>query len=81
MANNVFEVNEEGPVKGTGTDGAGKGAAIEEDGTIVEGAVERGISEDGGVEVDGVVEVKGASNLLPLAFLGLLNVTIGSSRF
>ena len=36
MANNVSKVNEEGPVGGARTDGAGKGAAIEEDGIVVE---------------------------------------------
>ena len=32
-------------------------------------------------EKGGGVEGGGASNLLPLAFLGSLNVTVGSSRF
>ncbi len=33
IANNISEVNEEGPVGGAGIDGIGKGAAVEEDGT------------------------------------------------
>jgi len=41
MANNVSEVNEEGPIGGAGAGtGAGKGATVEEDGTVVEGAIE-----------------------------------------
>ena len=32
-------------------------------------------------EAFGAAEVGGASDLLPLAFLGPLNVTVGSSRF
>ena len=34
-----------------------------------------------GVDVSGATEVVGTSNLLPLAFLGPLKVTVGSSRF
>ena len=37
--------------------------------------------EEEGVVVSGDAKVVGTSNLLPLAFLGPLNVTIGSSRF
>ena len=37
--------------------------------------------EEEGVGVSGAAEVVGTSDLLPLAFLGLLNVTVGSSRF
>ena len=37
--------------------------------------------EEEGVGVSGGAEVVGASDLLPLAFLGPLNVTIGSLRF
>jgi len=41
--------------------------------------------EEGTVEEEGVgasdAEVEGASDLLPLAFLGPLKVTVGSSRF
>jgi len=79
IANNVSEVNEEGPIRGAGTDGADKGAAVEEDGTVMEGAVEGSGKE--GAEVSGAVEVRGASDLLPMAFLGPLNVIVGSSRF
>ena len=39
-----------------------------------------GAVEEVGVGVSGA-EVVGASDLLPLAFLGPLNVTVGSSRF
>ena len=69
MANNVSEVNEEGPVGGAGTDkgvGAEAGAAkdeagadgdgAEEAGAVMEEAADRGISEDGRV-----------SDLFPLA--------------
>ena len=37
--------------------------------------------DEEGVVVSGAAEVVGASVLLPLVFLGPLNVTIGSSRF
>jgi len=40
-----------------------------------------GAVEEEWVVVFGVVEVVGTSDLLPLAFLGPLNVTVGSSRF
>ena len=40
-----------------------------------------GAVEEKGVAISGVAEVVGTSDLLPLAFLGPLNVTIGSSRF
>ena len=39
-----------------------------------------GAMEEEGVGVSGA-EVVGASDLLPLAFLGPLNVIVGSSRF
>ena len=44
------------------------------------------VEEGGSVEEEGVgasdgAEVEGASDLFPLAFLGALKVTIGSSRF
>ena len=44
------------------------------------------VDEEGGIEEEGAgasdgVEVEGASDLLPLAFLGPLKFTIGSSRF
>ena len=79
MENNVSKVNEEGPVGGARTDGAVKGAAVEEDGTVVEGVVEGSGKE--GAKVFGATEVGEASDLLPRAFLGALNVTVGSSRF
>ena len=41
---------------------------------------EGGIEEEGAGASDGA-EVEGASDLLPLAFLGPLKFTIGSSRF
>ena len=47
------------------------GISMEEEGGSVE--------EEGASASDGAVE--GASDLLPLAFLGPLKVTIGSSRF
>ena len=37
--------------------------------------------DEDGAAVSGAVEVVGAYDLLPLVFLGPLNVTIGSSRF
>jgi len=37
--------------------------------------------EEEGAGVSGGAEVVGTSYLLPLAFLGPLNVTVGSSRF
>jgi len=37
--------------------------------------------DEEGAAVSGAAEVVGASDLLPLAFLGPLNVTVGSSRF
>ena len=83
MANKASKVKEDGLVGGAGV-GTGVGtdeAVVEEDGTVMEGAVGGGISEDGGVEVDGAAEVGEASDLLPLAFLGPLNVIVGSSRF
>jgi len=40
-----------------------------------------GTVEEEGVVVSGATEVVGTSDLLPLAFLGPLNVTVGSSRF
>ena len=62
---------------------------IEAGSGICEGA--RGITgifteeEEGSIEEEGVgasdAEVEGASDLLPLAFLGPLKVTVGSSRF
>ena len=39
------------------------------------------IVEEEGAEVSGIAGVVGAFDLLPLAFLGPLNVTVGSSRF
>jgi len=40
-----------------------------------------GAVEEEGVVVSSGAEVVGTSDLLPLAFLGPLNVTVGSSRF
>ena len=40
-----------------------------------------GVVEEEGVGASGGAEVVGTSDLLPLAFLGPLNVTVGSSRF
>ena len=56
----------------------GAGVAGVEEGAAVEGS---GKVDEEGAEVFGVAKVEGASDLLPLAFLGPLNVTIGSSRF
>ena len=42
---------------------------------------EGGTGEEEGVGAFDGAEVEGASDLLPLAFLGPLKVTIGSSRF
>jgi len=72
IAYNVFEVKEDGPVEGAAIR-AGKGAdadAVEEVRTVVEGAADGGMSEDGRV-----------SDLFPLALRGPLKVTEGSSRF
>ncbi len=41
---------------------------------------ESGKVDEEGAEVFGAAEVGGASDLLPLAFLGPLNVTVGSSK-
>ena len=71
IAYNVSKVTEDGPVGGA-VIGAGKGAdayGVEEVGTVVEGAADGGISEDGRV-----------SDLFPLALRGPLKVTEGSSR-
>ena len=81
MANKASKVKEDGLVGGAGV-GTGVGtdeAVVEEDGTVMEGAVEGSGKE--GAEVSGAVEVRGASDLLPMAFLGPLNVIVGSSRF
>jgi len=40
-----------------------------------------GAVEEEGAGASGAAEVVEASNLLPLVFLGPLNVTVGSSRF
>ena len=40
-----------------------------------------GVVEEDGARVSGAAEVVGTSDLLPLAFLGPLNVIVGSSRF
>ena len=40
-----------------------------------------GAVEEEGAAASGGAKVVGTSDLLPLAFLGPLNVTIGSSRF
>jgi len=48
------------------------------DGVEIGGA---GAVEEEGATVSSGVEVVGTSDLLPLAFLGPLNVTVGSSRF
>ena len=42
---------------------------------------EVGTGEEEGVGASDGAEVEGASDLLPLAFLGPLKVTVGSSRF
>ena len=87
MENNVSKVNEEGPVRGADSDGAGKGVGAEvgagkdEAGADGDGAEEFGKVDEEGAEASGVAKVGGASDLLPLAFLGPLNVTVGSSRF
>ena len=56
----------------------GAGVAGVEEGAAVEGS---GKVDEEGAEVFGVAKVEGASDLLPLAFLGPLNVTVRSSRF
>ena len=48
---------------------------------FIDGAEEFGKVDEEGAEASGVAKVGGASDLLPLAFLGPLNVTVGSSRF
>ena len=45
------------------------------------GAEGSGKVDEEGAEVSGAAEVGGASDLLPMAFLGPLNVIVGSSRF
>jgi len=40
-----------------------------------------GVVEEEGAVVSGGAEVVRTSDLLPLSFLGTLNVTVGSSRF
>ena len=47
----------------------------------MDGAEGSGKVDEEGAEASGAAEVGGASDLLPLAFLGPLNVTVGSSRF
>jgi len=86
MKSNVSEVNEEGSIGGAGTDGASKGVGAEAGncgrcGVEVDGAKESGKVDEEGAKVSGVAKVGEASYLLPLAFLGPLNVTVGSSRF
>jgi len=51
---------------------------VEEEGVAVVGS---GKVDEEGPGASGAAEVGAASDLLPLAFLGPLNVTIGSSRF
>jgi len=50
---------------------------------VCDGVEIRGVGamEEEGVVVSSGAEVVGTSDLLPLAFLGPLNVTVGSSRF
>ena len=56
--------------------------SYEVDGEVeVDGAVGVGKVDEEGAEVSGTTVVVGVSNLLPLAFLGPLNVIVGSSRF
>ena len=78
-------MNEEGPVEteaGSGKGvGAEAGAGKDEAGADGDGAEEFGKVDEEGAEASGVAKVGGASDLLPLAFLGPLNVTVGSSRF
>ena len=71
MACSVSEVNESGPIEAGNWAGNGAGKA---------GAEEAG-TEEGTDVVGGTSEDGGASNRLPLAFLGPLKVTVGSSRF
>ena len=72
-----MKIESAGPIE----KGAGSGICVGAGGII-------GISmeeEGGSVEEEGAgasdAEVEGASDLFPLAFLGPLKVTIGSSRF
>ena len=79
MENNVSEVTEDGPIGGTG---AGKGVGAEAGncgrcGVKVDGAEGFGKVDEEEEEVSSATEVGGASDLLPLAFLGPLNVTVG----
>jgi len=86
MANNVSDVKEDGFVGGAGAGiGAGKGVLVEAGnygrcGVEVDGAEGSGKVVEEGAEESGAAKVGGASDLLPLAFLGPLNVTVGSSR-
>ena len=60
--------------------GAGSGLRVDVGG-ITRAEEGTGAVEEEGAGVSGGTEVMGASDLLPLAFLGPLNVTVGSSRF
>ena len=81
MANNVSDVKEDGHVgranKGVRAEAGNCGRC----GVEVDGAKESGKVDEEGAKVSGVAKVGEASYLLPLAFLGPLNVTVGSSRF
>jgi len=86
ITNNVSKVNEDDPVGGVGAGTGAKGVGAEAGncgkcGVNVDGAEGSGKVDEEGEEVSDAVEVGGASDLLPLSFLGLLNVTVGSSRF
>jgi len=56
--------------KGSADKGVGSGICVDVGG-----------AEEEGVVVSGGAKVVGTSDLLPLAVLGPLNVTVGSSRF
>ena len=81
MANNVSDVKEDGHVgranKGVRAEAGNCGRC----GVKVDGAEGSGKANEEGVEASIVAEVGGASGFIPLAFLGPLNVTVGSSRF
>ena len=60
--------------------GAGSGICVDV-GVIIGVEEGTGAVEEEGAGVSGGAEVVGTSDLLPRAFLGPLNVTVGSSRF
>ena len=65
---------------GPGENGAGNGICVGVGGITRVRMGGNGVVDEEGAGVSGA-EVEGASDLLPLAFLGPLKVIVGSSRF